>query len=257
MHRARIIPVLLVSGKSLVKTIQFAKPNYVGDPLNAVRIFNEKQVDELIVLDIMASKEGRGPNIDLVERLAQECFMPLCYGGGITSEAQVRAVLAKGVEKVAINTAALGDIGLLTRAADLFGSQSIVGSIDCRKDRRGTYGVFSHARTRVLITDPVDAARAAQEAGAGELLINSVDNDGVRNGFDYGLCATIASSVQVPVIACGGGGTFEHFKDAILKTGVAGAAGGSYFVYQGKHRAVLITYPRPELIEGIYQQDAS
>jgi len=251
MHRPRVIPVLLLRGKGLVKTVKFADPGYVGDPLNAVRIFNEKEVDELIVLDITASKEARGPNMSLLASMAEECFMPLCYGGGVSSIEHMRQLFAMGIEKVALNTAAIDDMPLVRRAAERFGSQSVVVSVDCKRGLFDRQAVYSHAGRNRYEKDPVRFVQEAEAAGAGEILLNSVDRDGTRQGFDLDLCREIARAVTIPVIACGGGGELGHFRAVIREAGVAAAAGGSQFVYQGKHRAVLITYPKPEEIEAI------
>jgi len=251
MHRPRVIPVLLLRGKGLVKSIKFSNYGYVGDPLNAVRIFNEKEVDELIVLDIMASKERRPPNYAAISALAEECFMPLCYGGGLSNIEEMRTLFALGIEKLAINSAALSNLSLIKEAADEFGSQSVVVSIDCKKNLLGHYSLYSHAKLKVVEKDPLAFARMAQEAGAGEILVNCVDRDGMREGFDLKLCQAMAEAVTIPVIACGGGGSFEHFRQAIENGGADAAAGGSFFVYQGKHRAVLISYPQPAEIESI------
>lgn len=255
MHRPRIIPVLLLRGKGLVKSIKFTDYGYVGDPLNAVRIFNEKEVDELVVLDIMASKEGNTPNMALLATLTEECFMPLSYGGGITDIEQMRAIFALGVEKLILNSSIIGDLSLVRQAADEFGSQSVVVSIDCKKTLFGSYAVYSHAKKPVAEKDPVAFARMAQEAGAGEIVLNAVDRDGVREGFDLKLCEMIAKAVDIPVVACGGGGTFNHFRDVIQTARVDAAAGGSFFVYQGKHRAVLISYPASDDIESIATEE--
>ncbi|MCO5101260.1 MAG: AglZ/HisF2 family acetamidino modification protein [Burkholderiaceae bacterium] len=235
----------------MVKTVRFAKPGYVGDPLNAVRIFNEKEVDELVVLDIMASKEGRGPDLPLLARMAEECFMPLCYGGGVAGLGQMHELFALGIEKISLNTAPLDDMSVLSRAADRFGSQSVVFSIDCKRGLLGGAAVYSHAGRNAYEKDPVALARQAQAAGAGEILLNSVDRDGMRQGFDLELVRAVAKAVTIPVVACGGGGELAHFRQVIREAGAAAAAGGSQFVYQGKHRAVLITYPKPEEIEAI------
>mgnify|MGYP001202541387 CR=1 FL=1 len=249
MHRPRVIPVLLLKGKGLVKTIKFADPGYVGDPLNAVRIFNEKEVDELIVLDISASKENRGPNFALISSLAEECFMPLCYGGGVTSIDEIGTLFSLGIEKIALNSACIGNLNLIRQAAELFGSQSIVGSIDVSRTLLGGYAVYSHSGRTVAYKDPVAYAKALEAAGAGEILLTSVDRDGLRQGFDIKLCKQISAAVSIPVVACGGGGDLSHFRQVLLEGGAAAAAGGSYFVYQGKHRAVLITYPSSHDIE--------
>jgi cyclase len=251
MKRARIIPILLIKDKGLVKSVKFDSPKYVGDPLNAVRIFNEKEVDELIVLDISASREGRAPNKGLISKLTEECFMPLCYGGGVTTIEQMEELFAIGVEKISINSGMLKDLSLISRAAKIFGSQSIVASIDCKRTLFGSQSAFSHSGLKILEKDPVQLARRVADAGAGEILVNSVDRDGTREGFDLSLVRSVVDAVSVPVIAAGGGGEFGHFRSVLNESGASAAAGGSFFVFQGKHRAVLITYPSADDITAL------
>lgn len=243
MVRRRVIPCLLLKDRGLVKTVKFKEPKYVGDPINAIRIFNEKEVDELILLDIDASRLNQEPNYELIAEVAGECFMPICYGGGIKTLEHAEKIFSLGVEKVSINTAALMDLSLIRRIADKFGSQSVVGSIDCRKGFWGGHSVFSENGTRDMKRSPLEWAQALEEAGVGEIFINSIDRDGVQKGFDNALVENIASNVHVPVIACGGAGSIADLIDLFERTCVSAVAAGSLFVFHGKHRAVLISYP--------------
>lgn len=243
MLRVRVIPCLLLKGQGLVKTVQFKDPGYVGDPRNAVKIFNEKEVDELTLLDITATREGRGPEVELVREIVSEAFMPVTYGGGITSADQARHVLAAGVEKVVVNTAALENPALVAEMAGRFGSQSVVVSLDVRQTMSGRYEVWSAGGTRPTGLEVADAARLMQARGAGEILLTSIDRDGTRAGYDTALIREVTSAVDVPVVACGGAGSFAHLGQAVNEGGAAAAAAGSLFVYQGRHRAVLISYP--------------
>lgn len=245
----RVIPCLLLRGTGLVKTVRFAEPRYVGDIINAVRIFNDKEVDEIIILDIEAHA-GRGRiNWDLVTRTAGEAFMPMCYGGGVRSVEEIRRLFKAGIEKVAINSGTYDDPRLLESAAKAFGSQSIVAGIDVKKDLLGRYVVVSHGGERKQGRDVVGWAKTVERAGAGEILLTSVDRDGTRTGYDLDLVRTVAGAVTIPVIACGGAGKLEHFAQAI-RSGASAVAAGSQFVFHGPHRAVLITYPeRAELVK--------
>lgn len=253
MKRPRLIPVLLIRDGGLVKTYRFADSSYVGDPLNAVRIFNEKEVDELIVLDIDASRNKSGPNFELLKELAEECFMPLCYGGGITKLEEMRTLYALGIEKLSINSGAMSNLNLVNQASNEFGAQSVVVSIDCKKRLLGGHSVYSHSNLSPFEKSPIHFARLAEQAGAGEIMLNCVERDGMREGFDLELCDAVASAVSIPVIACGGGGDLSHFQDLLRRTKASAAAGGSFFVHQGKHRAVLISYPAPEAIERLLE----
>jgi len=242
-YRARIIPCLLLRGNGLVKTRRFKDPVYVGDPVNAVRIFSEKGADELVVLDIDASREGREPNYGLVAEIAGECFMPVAYGGGISTLQQVRRLIRCGIEKVVINSAAVDSTAIVREAADVFGSQAVVGAIDVRRSLLGAYGVFSRSGTRDAKRRPEDHAAALVEAGAGEIFLNDIDNDGQMRGYDLALIRRVSARVSVPVVACGGAGTPEHLKQALSEGGASAVAAGSMFVFQGRRRAVLINYP--------------
>jgi cyclase len=255
MLKTRVIPALLFKDQGLVKTVQFKNPGYVGDPINAIKIFNDKEVDELVLLDIMASVEGRGPSFELIEEIASECFMPLGYGGGIRSLDDIRRILATGVEKVILNSAALSDPALIEAAARAAGSQSVVVSIDAKKKLLGGHEVYGARGTRGTRRDPAVFAREMQERGAGEILINSIDRDGTQKGFDIDLIRTVAAAVTVPVVACGGAGNLQHLREAV-SAGASAVAAGSMFVYVGKHRAVMINYPKYRELEALFAASA-
>jgi imidazole glycerol-phosphate synthase subunit HisF len=245
MLRPRIIPCLLVHQGGLVKTVGFGSPKYVGDPINAVKIFNEKEADELIVLDIDASVQGKEPDYALIAKLAAECRMPLCYGGGITQAQQAR-IIDLGVEKVSVSAAAAHNPGLLGDIAHAIGRQSVVAVVDVRK-RSGMFAkgheVCTHNAKRVLQSDPVELAVALQEAGAGEIVVNSVDRDGQMKGYDLGLAERMRAALRVPLTVLGGAGSLADMSALISRCGVVGAAAGSLFVFKGSLRAVLINYP--------------
>lgn len=243
MLRKRIIPVLLLSGRGLVKTVNFDQAKYVGDPINAVRIFNEKEVDELVFLDIQATKENRLPDFDLVEKIAAECFMPFAYGGGVRNLEQMSRLFSLGVEKVILNNILFENLELLKRAADKFGCQSVIASIDVKKNFWGKKLVYNHLTKSVVKIEPHELAQKVENAGAGEIIVNSVDHDGLQTGYDGELISRISSSVSIPVVACGGASSLEDMARVIKESGASAAAAGSFFVFKGKHRAVLITYP--------------
>lgn len=249
MLRPRIIPCLLVHKGGLVKTQNFKDPKYVGDPINAVRIFNEKEADELMVLDIDATRNGVQPDFALIAKLAAECRMPLCYGGGVTTAEQATRLVDMGVEKVAVSAAAIANPGLLTQMASSVGRQSVVAVLDVRK-RTGLFSkgfeVCTHNATVSHKVDPVALARQLQVAGAGEVVINAVDRDGTMQGYDLELAAQVKAVLSVPTTFLGGAGTLDHLSDLVSKLGVVGAAAGSLFVFKGKYRAVLINYPNAE-----------
>lgn len=244
MLRARIIPCLLVHNGGLVKTVQFGAPKYVGDPLNAVRIFNEKAVDELMVVDIDASRLGRAPNETMIAGLAAECRMPLCYGGGVKTVEQFERLIALGVEKVAVSSAAIDDPTLITRAAERVGSQSVVVVIDVKTTglMRRPEVVTLNGTTRTGL-EPVAFARTVQELGAGEIVLNTVDRDGLMQGYDLELTGLVRQAVSVPLTVLGGAGSLEDIRGLVQRYPVIGAAAGSLFVFKGKYRAVLINYP--------------
>ncbi len=248
MLRTRVIPCLLLRGEGLVKTTRFNEPRYVGDPINAIRIFNDKEVDELILLDITASREGRGPALGAIRDFASECFMPVGYGGGIRSLADAREVLALGIEKIIVNTMALHRPELVAELSREFGAQAVVVSIDVRKKLLGGYEVMAAGGTEKTGLAPVDHARRMVERGAGEIFLNAIDRDGTGSGYDIALVRSVAQAVTVPVIACGGAGTLADFGAAVTDGHASAVAAGSMFVFHGKHRAVLLSYPsRAEL----------
>lgn len=244
----RVIPVLLLEGDGLVKTRRFAKSRYVGDPINTVKIFNEKEVDEICLLNIEVSKQKTEPNYELLEEIAGECFVPLGYGGGLKTISQMKRVLRLGFEKVILNTVLFEDLSIVRAAANEFGSQSVVGSIDVKKNWLGKKQVFSHASAKVVTTDPVAWAEKLVDAGVGELVVTSVDHEGELRGCDLDLLAQITEAVSVPVIAHGGVGNQSHILDAVRKGSADAVAAGSFFVFHGRHQAVLLSFPtEPEL----------
>jgi cyclase len=258
--QTRVIPVLLLLDKGLVKTIRFENPTYIGDPINAVHIFNEKEVDELIFLDITSAKRSNTPDVhklydipfDLVRNISEECSMPLAFGGGVRTIGDIQQILATGVEKVVLNSSAVENSKLISSAAERFGNQSIVVSIDVKRKTNGMYEVFSHGGKKQTGLDPVTHARNVVSHGAGEILINTIDRDGTMQGYDLDLIHRVASALTVPVIACGGAGNPGHFSDAI-SAGASAVAAGSMFVFHGRRRAVLISYPdRSELDHLVY-----
>jgi cyclase len=246
MLRPRIIPCLLVHQGGLVKTVRFTDPKYVGDPVNAVRIFNEKEADELIVLDIDATVEGRDPDFGLIRQLAAECRMPLCYGGGVRSVAHAQRIIGLGVEKVAISAAAIDDPALAEGIAREIGSQSVVVVLDAKKKRwGGGYEVWTHNATRNTKTPLAELVRRAEDMGAGEIVVNSIDEDGVMKGYDLTLARQVREATRLPMTVLGGAGSLAHIEELLAACGVIGAAAGSLFVFKGVYKAVLINYPTP------------
>ena len=244
MLRPRIIPCLLVRNGGLVKTVQFTNGKYVGDPINAVRIFNEKEVDELIVLDIDASVHNREPNYQLIANLAAECRMPLCYGGGVGTVEQVERIIGLGVEKVAISSAAIQMPELVSDAAVHVGSQSIVVVMDVKRNGvLGEYEIFTHNGSRKTSYSPVEFSKRAEFLGVGEVVINSIDRDGVMQGYDLDLAKEVRQGIELPITVIGGAGNLDHIAELIKEFGIIGAGAGSMFVFKGKYRAVLINYP--------------
>jgi cyclase len=243
LRRARVIPCLLLHRGSFVKTVKFNDPKYIGDPINTVSIFNEKEVDELVVLDITPSTREQGPNFSLLGDIASEAFVPLAYGGGIRTVEQAARLFRLGIEKVIINSAAAIDPQLLKSLVSEFGSQSIVVSIDVRSAFGGSYEVYIQGGT-VKVPVSLDVyLKACTEFGPGELLVTSIDRDGTLKGYDIELIRMVSSKVDMPVIASGGAGSFSDFCEVICNGGASAAAAGSFFVFHGKHKAVLITYP--------------
>lgn len=249
----RVVPCLLLQDGGLVKTTRFSRPRYVGDPINAVRIFNDKYVDELVFLDIDASRTGAEPNYDLIERIAGECFIPLCYGGGIRSLEQARRIVTAGVEKIVVNSMAIDQPGLLTSLSQELGASSVVAGIDVKRDFFKRERVFHPGRRQLIRLDPVEHAKAVVRAGAGEIFLNSVDRDGTGVGFDLDLVRRITEAIKVPVTVCGGAAGLEDMRAAV-QSGASAAAAGSMFVFYGPHRAVLINYPAYASVRELFAQ---
>jgi imidazole glycerol-phosphate synthase subunit HisF len=242
MPRTRIIPSLLLKNGGLVKSIRFKDHRYVGDPINAVKIFNEKEVDEIVLLDISATLEKRCPNFGFIKEIASEAFMPLAYGGGITTLDEIKILISQGVEKVVLNTTAFKNPKLIQEAVKYVGSQSIVISMDVKRNFWGHYKVYiENGRTNTPL-DPVVYSKKLEDLGVGEILLTSMDRDGTFAGYDLNLIKLVSSSVSIPVISCGGAGTIEDFTKA-KDAGASAVCAGSMFVFQRPHRAVLISYP--------------
>ncbi|PCJ78505.1 MAG: imidazole glycerol phosphate synthase subunit HisF [Flavobacteriales bacterium] len=248
----RVIPVLLLKNAGLVKTVKFKEPKYVGDPLNAVKIFNEKEVDELVFLDITATVKNMPPPLKLLSEIASECFMPFCYGGAIRTIEDIKQITNSGVEKVSINNYAVENPDFIEKAATIFGSSTIVISIDVKKNFWGKYEVYTKGGKNNTKLDPVKFAVEMNKRGAGEILLNSIDRDGTQAGFDIELVKKVSCEVDVPVIACGGSGSVEHLAEAIKDGGASAVAAGSQFVFHGKHRAVLINYPSQQELKAAF-----
>lgn len=251
MLKTRVIPCLLLMNGRLVKTMQFKKPNYVGDPINIVRIFNTKEVDEIVFLDIAATSTGKPPAFQLLSEIASECFMPFAYGGGIRSLDQVKTLFSIGAEKVIVNTIALEDKTFISRIADRYGSQSVVVSMDVKKTFFGKYRVFSNNGKKKTLLHPVQHAIDMEKQGAGEILLTSINCDGMMRGYDINLIKAVAEAVNIPVIASGGAGDTQDFVKAVKEGGASAVAAGSMVVYQGKNRAVLTRFPKHEELAAI------
>lgn len=244
MLRPRIIPCLLVRNRGLVKTVNFKDGKYLGDPINAVRIFNEKEVDELIVLDIDAASKGIDPDFKMIENLAAECRMPFCYGGGIKTVSQAQRIISLGVEKVALSSAVVYHPELIPQIADTVGRQSVVAIIDVKKKMiGGNYEVRTHNGKKHTGKCPIDFAKQLEDLGAGEIVINSIDNDGTMKGYDGALIDKIRKSIKVPMTVLGGAGSLDDIGKMIGRYGIIGASAGSLFVFKGIYKAVLINYP--------------
>ena len=247
MLNPRIIPCLLIKNKGLVKTVKFKNPKYVGDPINAVKIFNEKGADELIVLDIDASKEGREPDYNMIANLAMECRMPLCYGGGIRTSDQAIKIFQLGVEKIALSSKAIEDPSIISEISNKVGAQSVIVILDVKKNRFSKkYNIYTKNGTLKSKHNPIDFSKRIQQEGCGEIVINSIDKDGGMNGYDYEIIDQIRNVVSIPLTVLGGAGSLDDIGVLINKHGIIGASAGSLFVFKGKYRAVLINYPNPD-----------
>lgn len=252
MLQTRVIPVLLLKNAGLVKTVQFKNPKYIGDPINAVRIFNDKEVDEMVFLDISATPNKRKPNFELIKDIASEAFMPFAYGGGISELGDIEKLIKLGVEKVVLNTIAYENTDIISKAVDIFGSQSIVVSIDIKKTRFQGMKIFTNCGTIKINENLIDYAKKYEQLGAGELIINSIDNDGAMSGYDIDLIKSITENVNIPVVASGGAGNLNDFKKAVTEANASAVAAGSMFVFNGPHRAVLISYPDYNELEKLF-----
>jgi len=243
MLLTRVMPCLLLRQGSLVKTMRFKDPSYIGDPTNAIRIYNEKEVDELIVLDISATVEKRPPSFAAIEMFASECFMPVAYGGGLKKVEDVKEVFRLGIEKVVINSAAVERPKFIRELSSRFGAQAVVASIDAKRRPSGGHQVFIHGGRTATGLDPRALAVQMMETGVGEIFLNSIDQDGTMEGYDLELIKIVTSAVDVPVIACGGAGRLEDFRKAIKEGGASAVAAGSMVIYFGRNRAILINFP--------------
>jgi cyclase len=252
MRIKRIIPCLLLRNNGLVKTVRFKESTYIGDPINTIRIFNEKEVDEIIFLDIDATKADKEPSYELIRNISSECFMPFAYGGGIKSINQIEKIITSGAEKIIINSQAYLQKNFVREAVNQFGSSTIVVSIDIKKDFLRGNKVYIKGGSQNTGRNPVDYAREIENEGAGEILVNSIDRDGMMEGYDIELIRSVTQSVRIPVIACGGAGKMDDFRSAVKDGGASAAAAGSFFVFHGKRRAVLITYPSYSEISNLF-----
>jgi cyclase len=254
MLRPRIIPSLLIHEKGLVKTVKFKDPKYVGDPINAVRIFNEKEVDELAIFDIDATVLGKEPNYGLIEKLANQSRMPLCYGGGVKTVEQAQKIFSLGIEKIALSSSVIHNPNLISEISERVGAQSVIIVLDVKKKRLGGYEIYTHNGKKSSGVNPFKFAQKAQELGAGEIIINSIDNDGMMNGFDMNLIDNIRNAVTIPITVLGGAGSLEDIEKVIYKHGVIGVSAGSLFVFKGIYKAVLINYPSKLEKDKIYNE---
>jgi len=252
----RVIPCLLLRNTGLVKTVRFTNPTYIGDAVNAVKIFNDKEVDEIIVLDILAHKKKGSIQWKLIEQIASECFMPMCYGGGITQLEEIKRLFQIGMEKVSINTALVENPSVIEKAISHFGSQSIVAAIDVKKSIWGNYSVFTNGGSKKAPVELIQHVKHLEKMGVGELLINSIDCDGMQKGYDLKLIRAVSKEVRIPVIACGGAGGISDLAAAI-RQGASAVAAGSMFVFHGPHRAVLINFPNRRELDAAFSEKGS
>ncbi|QFR48894.1 glycosyl amidation-associated protein WbuZ [Sulfurimonas lithotrophica] len=254
MLQKRVIPCLLLHDGGLYKTEKFKKPRYIGDPINAIKIFNEKEVDELMFLDIDASVNNSEPNYQMIQDIASECFMPLCYGGGVKNVEQMKKIYSLGVEKISLSSHAIENLDFIKTAANIFGNQSVIVTIDVKKDFWGKKKIFTHNGKKNTKLEPIDFIKKVESMGAGEIVVNSVDHDGIMEGYDIELLKTIKNEIKVPIIALGGAGKLTHIKDVFEKANVDAVACGSMFVYQGHLKGILINYPPYQQIQELLKK---
>ncbi|MGJ1285270.1 AglZ/HisF2 family acetamidino modification protein [Sphingobacterium spiritivorum] len=252
MLRPRIIPSLLIQDNGLVKTVNFKNPKYVGDPINAVKIFNEKAVDELAIFDIDATVKGLEPNYGLIERIANQSRMPLCYGGGVKTVEQAQKIFGLGIEKIALSSSVIENPGLITQIAERVGAQSVIVVLDVKKKLFGGYEIYTHNGKKATGINPFKFIQEAQKLGAGEIIINSIDQDGVMKGYDHGLIDKAREQTSLPMTVLGGAGSLDDIKKIIDKHKIIGVAAGSLFVFKGVYKAVLINYPTNEEKKRLY-----
>jgi cyclase len=251
MNRPRIIPVLLIKNQGLYKTIKFGEGKYIGDPINAVKIFNEKQCDEIIFIDILATKERKGINFRLIEQMASECFMPLSYGGGIGTNQEIEKLLKIGVERVVLNNILNRNPSFLNEAVRNFGTSTIVSSIDIKRNLWGKYYVYDYMSKKNISSDIVSYLKQMEEMGAGEIFLNCVDLDGTMKGYDLEIAKTISGKIEIPITLCGGAKDFDDMRNLLINTQISAASAGSMFVFHGPHNGVLINYPDAKLITNL------
>lgn len=249
MRRIRVIPVLLMSNGGIVKTVNFRNPHYIGDPINTIRIFNDKEADEIMLLDIDCSRKNKEPDYELIKKIAGECFMPLAYGGGIRTVEHAKKIIRSGVEKVVINTAAYQNKLLIKEIAEIIGSQSVIVSVDYRKNFFGKNVIYTHGGKKKEASDIIEYVQEMEHFGAGECLLNSIDRDGTRKGYDTSTLKKITSVLKIPVIACGGANNINDFVDAVKLGGATAVAAGSMFIYMNNKESILINYPSQELLK--------
>lgn len=252
MILTRVIPCLLIHNGGLVKTVKFTNPNYIGDPVNAVKLFNEKQANELLVLDIDATVNKQEPNYRLIEEIASEAFMPVCYGGGIKNVEQMKQIFKIGIEKISVSSLLFEDPDEVRVAVDSFGSSSIAVTLDVKKNLFGQYNVFIHNAQKSTGHRLDTAIDLAEKANIGEIVVNSIDNDGMMKGYDINLIKSVSKKVPVPVVALGGAGSLQDIKEGVFIGGASAVAAGSLFVYHGPRKAVLINYPTEDKIEELF-----
>lgn len=252
MLRPRIIPSLLIQDNGLVKTVSFKNPKYVGDPINAVKIFNEKAVDELAIFDIDATVKGQEPNYSLIERIANQSRMPLCYGGGVKTVEQAQRIFSLGIEKIALSSSVIHNPNLITQIAERVGSQSVIVVLDVKKKLFGGYEVYTHNGKKSTGLNPFKFIEDVQKLGAGEIVVNSIDQDGVMKGYDMSLIDKARNSTSLPMTVLGGAGSLDDIQTVIKRHNIIGVAAGSLFVFKGVYKAVLINYPSKEEKEKLY-----
>lgn len=252
--RTRVIPCLLLKNDSLVKSVKFKEYNYIGDPINTVRIFNELEVDELVFLDITASRENRGPNFKLLENISNECFMPLAYGGGLRKFEDIQKIFSMGFEKVVLNTSLFSEAVLISKVAEIYGSQAVIASVDYKKNLFGMNVVYSFGGTKKESMTAEEWVVELEKRGAGEILLTSIDRDGTWEGYDLKTIREISKSISIPLIASGGAGNVAHLGEAVKSAGASAVAVGSMVVFQKKDMGVLVNFPDKKKLKEVFNK---